>query len=192
MRRDRSFNKLLCNPAWSLWAAFLAACALSACVRRAPIAPPAPPAVPPLGAVTGLRVLLVWDAPVDLDLYLTDPSTETLYFGNTPPRSGARLSNDVHCADVPGTAPPFMEVAYLKEPRAGRYRVGVDFIDACTTRLSKAKKPVAFRIAVEVGGARREIPAIARLEQFQPIVLEFELQRQRTGEALTLKEEAQP
>jgi hypothetical protein len=67
----------------------------------------------------------------------------------------------------------------------GRYRIGVDCIDAC-----KAKpEPASFRVVVELAGARREATGTIRLEEFQPIVLEFELRRVNGDGSLVLSQE---
>ncbi len=113
---------------------------------------------------------LSWDAPVDLDLYLTDPSTESLYFANNPTRSGARLEADVRCADL-ATSAPIVELARVGEPLDGVYRVGVDFLDSC----GNDTEVVPFRVAVDYGGDRLEKTGQATAGQFQVIVLEFEI-----------------
>ncbi|HSQ01594.1 MAG TPA: hypothetical protein VL049_30590 [Candidatus Dormibacteraeota bacterium] len=137
---------------------------LVACASRSYPAP-APP--PPVGD-QGLRVTLVWSAPVDLDLYLTDPAAETLYFANNPTRAGARLTTDVRCPQLAAGAPP-REEAVAATPAAGGWRVGVDFIDACGSGLDA----VPFRIAIDVGGRRREAEGVARAGRFTVVVVEF-------------------
>jgi hypothetical protein len=145
--------------------------ALGACAGRGPT--PAPPAPPPDRSASGLRVALTWAAGVDLDLYLTDPTAETVYFGNNPTRTGARLVRDVRC----GGDAPAVEVVELDRPPPGRYRIGVDFIDACGSRRREA----GFRVVTDVGARRRETTGVARLEMFQPIVLEFDLREATDG-----------
>src|SRR5687767_8083414 len=90
---------------------FFAACALAAlgaCGRAAaPADVPSPPSAAPVPA-DGLRVTLLWSEPVDLDLYVTDPARETVYFGNGASRSGGRLERDTRCAE--GRAGPGAEV----------------------------------------------------------------------------------
>jgi hypothetical protein len=129
-----------------------------------------------------LQVALVWSAPVDLDLYLTDPTWETVYFANNPSRTGARLLRDTRCGDVAASESVFVELAGMTEPLPGRYRVGVDFIDACNA----AHAPVSFRVVADYGGVRRESVGTIRLEEFQPIVIEFELRRTGHNGILTL------
>ena len=147
-------------------------CGVAACARRAAVPLPAP-SLPPLAPPPGLTVSLVWNAPVDLDLYLTDPTSETVYFANTPSRTGARLVRDARCPDLTMADAPFVEVANMPEPLPGRYRVGVDFIDACAAPAAA----VSFRVAVDYGDTRRETIGTVELAHFQPKVLEFELQR---------------
>jgi hypothetical protein len=155
-----------------------------ACRARVPqvAAPPPAPILPP---VPGLRVVLTWTAPVDLDLYLTDPTAETTYFGNNPSRNGGRLLRDTGCRDVTAGGGPFMELIHVPNPTPGRYRVGVDFIDLCQAK----QKPVSFRVVAELGGIRREASGTIRLEEFQPIVLEFNLQRMNGDGSVVLSQE---
>ena len=127
-------------------------------------------------------MVLVWSAPVDLDLYLTDPTWETVYFANNPSRTGARLLRDMRCGDVAASDGLFVELAGMTEPLPGRYRVGVDFIDACHA----AHAPVRFRVVADYGGVRSERVGTIRLEEFQPIVVEFELRPTGPGGTLTL------
>lgn len=130
---------------------------------------------------------LAWSAPVDLDLYLTDPTWETVYFANTPSRTGARLLRDVRCPDVAGNEGAFLELFGTTDPLPGPYRVGVDFIDAC--KASDA--PVSFRVVATYGDVRRETTGLIGLEEFAPIVVEFELRRTGPDGALILVREGQ-
>jgi len=157
---------------------------LAGCAAHAPLpAPPAPAApVPPL---PGLSVVLTWSAPVDLDLYVTDPTSETVYFANNPSRTGARLLRDARCKDVGAGPAPFVESADVPEPQPGRYRVGVDFIDSCATKVAEA----SFRLVIELAGARRETTGTIRLAQFNPIVVEFDVTRLNGDGPLVLSQE---
>ena len=92
-----------------------AACILAACARR----PAIPTDAPSLAPVPGLNVLLTWNAPVDLDLYLTDPTAEAVYFANNPSRTSARLVRDTRCRDIAATDPPFVEAANMPQPLPG-------------------------------------------------------------------------
>jgi hypothetical protein len=148
----------------------IAACvSLAACSVSGEAAPPAPaaPVARPDGA---LHVILTWAAPVDLDLYVTDPVGETVYFANNPTRAGARLERDARCGTL-GAGRGLLEEVRMTAPVPGRYRVGVDFIDSCGSGLTS----VPFRVAVDHGALRREADGTASPNQFEVIVLEFEV-----------------
>jgi hypothetical protein len=120
-----------------------------------------PPELPP-GAVV---VRLAFGAAADLDLYVTDPLEEAVYFGNTPARSGGRLLADLRC-DAPA---PRVETIVFDPAPSGRYRVGVDFPERC----DGGRGDVAFAVETWVDG-RRELRT-GRLSPalFEPIVLEL-------------------
>ncbi len=141
---------------------------------RSPGPPPSAAAVdrPPAGPV---RVSLLWAAPVDLDLYVTDPTLETVYFANNPAGSGGRLGRDVTCGEV-RQAPAgstLRETAEWAHSLPGRYRVSVDFPAACDGRPGE----VSFRVLAEVRGERIERTGALGPVVFEPIVLEFDLDR---------------
>jgi hypothetical protein len=144
----------------------LLGCAANPAVR------PLPPA-PATEVASGVRVLLLWSAPVDLDLYVTDPSLETVYFGNPASGTGGRLERDVTCETVERGAEgqPLVEEVGWGSATSGRYRVGVDFIDACGSKT----EDVDFRVVTEVLGNRREQTGTVRRARFQPVIVEFDV-----------------
>ena len=90
--------------------------------------PEEPPDLPPRAAPAGaLRVELAFGQDADLDLYVTDPLQETVYFANTPSQQGGVLLDDRRC-DSP---PPRIETVVFEHPPPGRYRVGVDYPRRC-------------------------------------------------------------
>jgi hypothetical protein len=133
-----------------------------ACGRPVPVPAP-PPASPELGVIVTLR----WTAPVDLDLYVTDPARESVYFANPRAASGGVLERDARCAD--GAGGERVERVRWTQPPAGRYRVGVDFPEACAGGIRQAP----WTLTVDVDGVRHELTGRARLAKRDPVVLEF-------------------
>jgi hypothetical protein len=126
--------------------------------------PAAPEASVPAGE---LRVRLVFGGEADLDLYVTDPALETIYFGNTPSSaSGGALEADLRC-DAPA---PRVETVRFTRPPAGRYRVGVDHPERC----GPGRGPVPFRVIVEGSGVRHERLDEIAPGRFLPAVIDFE------------------
>ncbi len=131
-------------------------------------APLVPPTRAPL-APGDLRVELVFGQGADLDLYLTDPSQETVYYANTPSQvNGGRLEADLRC-DAP---PSRVETVVFASAPPGRYRVGVDRAETCAG--GAASEP--FLVTVEApGGERRELRGEISRGRFLVRVLEFTL-----------------
>jgi uncharacterized protein YfaP (DUF2135 family) len=113
-----------------------------------------------------VRVQLAFGAAADLDLYVTGPSGETVYFANTPAAGGA-LDADRRCGDP---APRIETVAFAAAP-AGRYRVGIDFPERCEAGAGEA----SWRLVFEAPGVREERAGRARFGSFEPGVLEIEV-----------------
>ncbi len=119
----------------------------------------------------GLSVRLAFGADADLDLYVTDPAQETVYFANSPTRAGGRLDADLRCA----AAAPRVESVSFAAPAPGRYRVGVDFPERC----DGTTEPVSFVVEVWTGGEREQRRGSVRPGAFLPIVLEFDAPARR-------------
>ena len=115
-----------------------------------------------------IRVRLVFGETADLDLYVTDPRQETVYFANSPSRGGGRLDRDVRC----GEPPPRVETVEFEAAVPGRYRVGVDFPPVTCDLANDA---VAFVVVFESFGQRHEKRLSIRPGEFIPVVLEAEV-----------------
>jgi hypothetical protein len=154
-------------------AAILLAAAGGGCARRSRL--PEPPPIPLL-AGTDLAVTLAWDAPVDLDLYVTEPGLETVYFANRKSAHGGALERDARCADDPGagadaSAPAArLETIRWAAPPPGLYRVAVDFIELCGDRRVP---DVAYRVVVDADGRRQEEVGRAHVAERNPRAFEF-------------------
>jgi hypothetical protein len=139
--------------------------ALAAGCASAPHPPEPPPQLPRAGGA--LRVQLVFGADADLDLYVTDPLQETVYFGNSPSSvTGGRLDADRRC-DAPA---PRIETVAFASARPGHYRVGVDHAAACGRR-----DETVFLLVVDGPGLHRQSRGEISRASFLPRVLEFEL-----------------
>jgi uncharacterized protein YfaP (DUF2135 family) len=121
----------------------------------------------------GLLVRLAFDDVADLDLFVTDPLQESVYFANSPTRSGGRLVGDRRCND----ASPRIETVHFPKPIAGRYRVGVDFPKRCdeTSATGDAKKEGLYVVRVEEGGRVLERRGMLTPGLFEVIVIEFDV-----------------
>ena len=110
---------------------------------------------------------LAFGQEADLDLYVTDPLLETVYFANHRTTTGGEIVRDIRCED---TGPRVEEVRF-EHPYPGRYRVGVDN----PARCDGERAPAAFAVSVAGAGVSHHVQGAAPVEQFQLIVLEFEL-----------------
>ncbi len=115
-----------------------------------------------------LRVRLAFEDAVDLDLFVSDPLQETVYFANDRSGSGGVLEEDMRC-EIPG---PRIESVSWNPPIAGRYRVGVDFPRRCDGGTGG---PAPFAIAVERGGSRTLQRGVIEAGIFLPIVDRFDV-----------------
>ena len=127
---------------------------------------PAPPAASLPLSDAAIRVVLLWEAPVDLDLYVTDPTMETVYFANRKSASGGVLEKDATCE----TAPRREITTWAKAP-SGRYRVSLDFIDRC----GRDTRDVGYRLLVDTGGRRQEKTGSVQLARFVYQAFEFDV-----------------
>ena len=127
---------------------------------------PAPPTASLPVSDAAIRVVLLWEAPVDLDLYVTDPTMETVYFANRKAASGGVLEKDATCETAPRR-----EIATWEKAPSGRYRVSLDFIDRC----GQDPREVGYRLLVDTGGRRQEKTGTVQLARFVYQAFEFDL-----------------
>jgi hypothetical protein len=113
-------------------------------------APTTPLAVPPTISVgTGdVQATLLWASSDDLDLHVTDPAGEDIYYSHRTSASGGQLDHD----DIPGCgAATQTHVENVFWPTGGappgQYKVYVVLYRQCSTG-----SPVSFELRVTVGG----------------------------------------
>jgi hypothetical protein len=122
-------------------------------------------AAAPRAGAGELVVRLAFEPLADLDLSVSDPLDETVYYGRTPVRSGGALDADRRC-DGPGVAR--IETIRFAAPLRGPYRVGVDFQSPCDD-----DRIVPWAISIDAHGERRMLRGLAvrgryasRVDQF--------------------------
>jgi hypothetical protein len=131
----------------------------------APLPPPTAMRNHPLAA-HDVRVRLEFGAGADLDLFVTDPMHEEVYFANSPSRLGGVFDADRRCDDP---APRIETVRFSPAP-AGRYRVSVDFPIRCQPGI----EAVPYRVVVEANGEERPVEGTAHFGSLEHTVIEFE------------------
>lgn len=114
-----------------------------------------------------LQVQLAFGGTADLDLYVTDPLEETIYFARRETRSGGRLDRDLRCSDPS----PRIERAVFPKALPGRYRVGVDYHSPCSSRGERE----AFTVQVDYRGVREVRRQEIDPRHFEVVVWEFEI-----------------
>ncbi len=95
-----------------------------------------------------VEVTLTMSEPTDLDLYVTDPTTTTIYYANTNAMSGGQLDLDANaaCSSNMGVN---TEHVFWREGQApsGTYRVNVAHYESCISG-----RPVSYRVTVRACG----------------------------------------
>jgi hypothetical protein len=119
----------------------------------------------PTSAAGELRVQLAFPDG-DLDLYVTNAHSETIYFWNTPAATGGALERDARCGD----APPRSEIVRIPAAPAGRYRVAVDYPGRCD-----GSGRVGFAVLLEHGERRERAGGEIGPGEWLARVLDFEL-----------------
>lgn len=92
-----------------------------------------------------LEIVLVWDRPVDLDVFLTDPAGETVYFANRTGRNGTQMGLESGCDTAAQGAGLYRETVQILKAQPGRYRVSVDFIKDCGNSTADAEFDVILK-----------------------------------------------
>jgi hypothetical protein len=108
---------------------------------------PTPDPTPTLG--TGpLQVTLSWNTIDDLDLYVTDPTGQTVYWRNRTVPSGGQLDVDANASCSNATQNPVENVFWASTPPSGTYRIEVRLFRRC----SPSTDPIPFTVTVRKNG----------------------------------------
>ena len=129
-----------------------------------------------------LTIQLIFGEDADLDLYVTDPLLETVYFAKPGGKSGGRMSADVRCYTKP-SAPtssttdtsvpqePRIEEVRFDDPLPGRYRIGIDYPRKCEGGQAQA----AFAVSVWHNGEQIQQSGSVTFEKFDVVFMEFDI-----------------
>lgn len=120
---------------------------------------------------------LVFGGEADLDLFVTDPMYEEIYFANAAGRLGGVFEGDRRCGDPA----PRVETIRFPQAPAGRYRVSVDYPQRCDPGVEE----VPYRVVVEAGSERREVEGTARFGRLEQIAVEFDVAGERRAPGRT-------
>ena len=125
----------------------------------------------------GLVVQLAFGPEADLDLYVTDPLLETVYFANKKGRSGGQIKEDLRCDSPPqGAEEIHIEEVRFETPLSGRYRVGVDYPDRCdASGATGFEERAAYAISVLHAGKRQNVEGTVGYHFFEIAALDFDI-----------------
>lgn len=121
-----------------------------------------------------LHIDLAWQAPVDLDLFLTGPDGETIYFGNRDARAGYKMQDESNCKAVSSSNAPYHESAIITAAKVGRYRVSVDYILNCGSGITEVGALVTLYDAV-TGLKLGSKDIIVKRQELKTVAWEFEV-----------------
>ena len=97
-----------------------------------------------------VQITLAWQVPVDLDLYVTDPSGTTISYSETTSPTGGNLDHDARGNCRPGEPNNTIENIFWNTPTPphGQYHVQVHYWGDCQTGAPQ----VPASLSISVGG----------------------------------------
>lgn len=123
-----------------------------------------------------LLVTIQWNSRVDLDLFLTGPAGETIYFGNRKARAGYMMREESDCETIRSSSKPYHETALIPAASVGRYRVSVDYILSCGSNLTEVDAMVFLfndQTQVELGNEAFKV----KRQELKTVAWEFEVKK---------------
>jgi cytochrome c oxidase cbb3-type subunit 3 len=126
---------------------------------------------------TELVVQLAHSADVDLDLYVTDPLLETVYFANKTGKSGGTISADSRCdTALPEDRQLHIEEVRFSAPLSGHYRVGVDYPNRCDANGATGfEDRAAYSLSVLHLGERQNVQGSVGYRFYELAAFDFEI-----------------
>jgi len=115
--------------------------------------PPLPPTKPTtyltrVLARGSIQVTLSWNTIDDLDLYVTDPTRQTVFYGNPSVPSGGQLDVDANPACSNVVPDPVENVFWASTPPRGTYLIEVRLYQRCI----QSTDPIPFTVTVRQRG----------------------------------------
>lgn len=121
-----------------------------------------------------LRVVIEWQVPVDLDLFLTGPDGETIYFGNRVARAGYKMQDESNCKSLASASAPYRETALIPVAEIGIYRVSIDYILNCGSDITEVGASVILYDDV-TGLKLGSKDVIIKQQELKTVAWEFEV-----------------
>ena len=119
-----------------------------------------------------VQVTLRWQTVDDLDLWVTDPNGEAIFFNHPSSESGGQLDVDANANCVDPVSHPVENIfwPYQGAP-SGHYRVEVMYYAHCR---SGEETPVSFHVRVLVDGQVREFDGQVATVGEKVLIFEFD------------------
>ncbi|NOY93454.1 MAG: DUF2135 domain-containing protein [Deltaproteobacteria bacterium] len=97
-----------------------------------------------------IQITMYWNTGADLDLYVTDPSGETISYSHTESASGGRLDHDARGQCNASQQNNTIENVFWSNPNppSGSYQVEVHYWGECNTNAG----PTTATLSISVGG----------------------------------------
>ncbi len=97
-----------------------------------------------------LQVTVAWNSGADLDLYVTEPTGETVSFHHPRGASGARLDHTGRGSCSEGPAPRVENYRFADRPPSGEYVVELHYLFECEANAG----PVTATVGIVAAGER--------------------------------------
>jgi hypothetical protein len=113
---------------------------------------PSPTPTPPVLGTGPIQVTLSWNTIDDLDLYVADPTGQTVFYGNRSVPSGGRMDVDSNAGCVAVTQNAVENVFWASTPPSGTYFIAVRL----SRRCSRSTAPIPYTVTVRTSGSLAE------------------------------------
>lgn len=97
-----------------------------------------------------IQITLAWNSGADIDMYVTDPSGESISYSHTQAASGGHLDHDARGNCRPTQSNNTIENVYWESPNppSGTYQVALHYWGECNSNAG----PTTVTLSISVGG----------------------------------------